>query len=122
MIQRTILVSEDDTQLAAVLARLLRKGGYEVITDLHSDVVALAAKHRPSAILLDLIQGTDGRILLGELKRHTKTVDIPVIVLTGVDHPHSRKFCEALGASEYVLKPFNVDLLRRVGEITGAVS
>ncbi len=119
MTQKTVLISEDDIHVAAVLARMLRAGGYGVITDLTSSVVQMAAAQQPCLIVLDLVQPTDGRILLGQLKREQATAKIPVMVLTGVDHPLSRQFCTALGANDYVLKPIDVDLLRRIGSLSG---
>ncbi|MBK7859424.1 MAG: response regulator [Archangiaceae bacterium] len=114
MAQRTILISDDDPKLVSVLSRLALAGGFAVIPDLQSNVVALAEEHHPTLIILDMNQRIDGRILLGALRRHPRLADIPVVVLSGDDS--SRDFCLALGATDFELKPFGSSFIRRIGE------
>ena len=83
-----------------------------------------ARRHRPDVILLDLqLPGLRGDAVLAELRRDPSTRDIPVLMLSADATAHSRENLLALGANEYLSKPFNIDelltkidgMLRRAG-------
>jgi two-component system response regulator MprA len=83
--ERTVLVVEDDRELAGVLADALSEYGYRVECA-HDGAVALArAEHeRPAAIILDLLMPQmNGLEFLGSRRDNSALSDIPVIVLTG---------------------------------------
>jgi CheY-like chemotaxis protein len=83
--ERTVLVVEDDRELAGVLADALSEYGYRVECA-HDGVVALAraSEQRPAAIILDLLMPEmDGLAFLGTRRDNSALSDIPVIVLTG---------------------------------------
>ncbi len=122
MTQRSLLISDDDPQMLASLARLALAGGFSVIPDLHSDVVALARKHMPSLIVLDINQDVDGRVLLGQIQMTPSICHIPVVVLSASDHPTLEKFCLSLGAKDFQTKPVNIGFVRRIGELAGVKS
>ena len=63
----------------------------------------------PEAILLDLqLPGMSGEEVLEQLRLDATTRHIPVIVLTADATTHSREHLSALGANEFVSKPFQV--------------
>lgn len=69
---------------------------------------------RPSLVLLDVVMpGTNGLEVLQFLKSHDQYKDIPVIMITvkGKDEDVAKAL--ALGADDYMVKPFNVDLLMK---------
>jgi len=83
--ERTVLVVEDDKELAGVLADALSEYGYRVECA-HDGAVALerAREQRPAAIILDLLMPEmDGLAFLGSRRDSSALSDIPVIVLTG---------------------------------------
>jgi two-component system response regulator MprA len=83
--ERTVLVVEDDRELAGVLAEALSEYGYRVECA-HDGAVALAraSEQRPAAIILDLLMPEmDGLAFLGSRRDNSALSDIPVIVLTG---------------------------------------
>jgi CheY-like chemotaxis protein len=83
--ERTVLVVEDDKELAGVLADALSEYGYRVECA-HDGVVALARarEQRPAAIILDLLMPEmDGLAFLGSRRDSSALSEIPVIVLTG---------------------------------------
>jgi two-component system response regulator AdeR len=119
MPQRTILISDDDATVVNSLSRLLRAGGFAVVTDTESDVENLASVHRPSLIILDIHQREDGRPLLCRLKRNPQTRDLPVAILTAVEHEQTRQYCLAMGAAAYFTKPFDYGFLHEVAALAG---
>jgi signal transduction histidine kinase/DNA-binding response OmpR family regulator/HAMP domain-containing protein len=101
-----VLVIEDDPGAAALLVDTLRRDGYrtEVLAD-GRDAVGLAAHLQPFAITLDiLLPGADGWEVLRALKSSERTRRIPLIVVSVADE---RPRALALGADDYILKPFD---------------
>ncbi|MDP8903983.1 MAG: response regulator [Chloroflexota bacterium] len=99
-----VLVIEDDQQAVALLREYLEPDGYE-ITSARDGVegIAAARRHRPAAILLDVIlPGPDGWEVLRRLKADEELRHIPVVMVTVVDE-HGIGL--ALGAVDYLVKP-----------------
>ena len=75
-----------------------------------------AREHSPEAILLDLqLPGMNGDEVLAALRADPGTARVPVLVLSADATTHSRERLLALGANDYLSKPFGVgDLLKRL--------
>src|SRR5688572_28843900 len=70
-------------------------------------------EERPALILLDLdMPEVDGFEFLRRLKDAADTVNIPVIVLSGLQSAHDKVTAFDLGAVDYITKPFNLTELR----------
>ena len=68
----------------------------------------LLETNSPNLILLDIdMPEMDGFEAIKILKSNEKTRDIPVIFLTGTNDAEVEKKCRALGAVDYVTKPFD---------------
>ncbi|MFZ5572911.1 MAG: response regulator [Thermodesulfobacteriota bacterium] len=68
-----------------------------------------ARSPRPGLILLDLnLPGTDGREVLGEIKKDLQLKTIPVIILTTSCEQHDIDNCYAAGANSYICKPITL--------------
>jgi CheY-like chemotaxis protein len=64
---------------------------------------------RPGMILLDLnMPGTDGREVLGEIKKDASLREIPVIVLTTSSDERDIHSCYSAGANSYIQKPVDI--------------
>jgi two-component system, OmpR family, response regulator AdeR len=113
----TILVSDDEPMLVNALKREARRFGIDVLVDTKSDVVAMALQFHPDLIVLDVHQGTDGRDLLADLKKHPDTRDVPVIMLSANEDQFLRHTCFELGALDYEVKPFDPSFLRKVARL-----
>ncbi len=105
-----ILVVEDDRDLALLLRRHLEGEGYQVLlAGSGEDALWLAKEEQPQLITLDImLPDQDGFAVLEQLKEHPVTSLIPVIiisVLTEADRGY------ALGAVDYVVKPFDEEKL-----------
>ncbi len=71
-----------------------------------------AREHLPSVILLDLqLPGGNGDLVLTELRAHERLGSVPVLLLSADATAHSRERLLALGATDYLCKPFNVAVL-----------
>ncbi len=110
----TLLISDDDPALAAVISRYAQAIGFETVCDTKSNVVALARAFQPDLILLDLRQQVDGRDLLASLKRDPLTREVKVVVLAGVEDQHTRHLCFELGAIDYEVEPFDPFIGRKL--------
>lgn len=106
-----ILVSDDEAPLVRALSRLLRRLGAETIEDVEGDVVALAQRHQPDLILLDVNHKVDGLELLKALKRNAATAALHVVMMSGDDGAPERLRAQSAGAEDFLLKPFGSDVI-----------
>jgi len=108
-----VLVIDDDPMVADLLRRTLVKDGYRVeYAESGEKGLELARQLRPDAITLDVMMpGMDGWQVMTHLKSDAELADIPVILLSIVN---DRKTGFALGATEYLTKPFERDRLTAV--------
>lgn len=110
----TILVIDDDRKVRKMLRDLLEQEGHAVIEASSGERgVELARGERPDAITLDVFMpgGIDGWETLRELKEHPGTEAIPVVMVT-CDEQSEHSI--ALDVEDYLVKPVDVDRLRRV--------
>jgi two-component system, OmpR family, alkaline phosphatase synthesis response regulator PhoP len=110
--QHTILVIEDDPDIAESLHYNLRQEGYRVLIAESGEKglrFALNEKHRPSLILLDLmLPGMTGLELCRRLRREAITEDLPVIMLTAKATDGDKVLGLETGADDYIVKPFSI--------------
>jgi len=113
-----VLVIDDDALVADLLRRTLVKDGYRVeYAENGEKGLQLARQLRPDAITLDVMMpGMDGWQVLTRLKSDPELADIPVILLSIVN---DRKTGFALGATEYLTKPFDRE---RLAAVLGRIS
>ncbi|MBN2447179.1 MAG: response regulator transcription factor [Phycisphaerae bacterium] len=107
--QKNILIVEDDPDVALTVGRALSEEGYQC-TQAGSGTAALAEvmRQRPDLILLDrVLPGVSGDDVLRELKGNPATADIPIIMLTGKGDEADELVGLALGADDYIAKPFS---------------
>ena len=114
-----VLVVEDETKLAELIARGLREEGYA--TDIASkgeDALWMAKAAAYDAILLDVnLPGSDGFAVCARLR--AQNVWTPVLMLTARDAVEDRVAGLDSGADDYLAKPFAFDeLLARVRALT----
>ncbi|HEX9078652.1 MAG TPA: response regulator transcription factor [Desulfuromonadaceae bacterium] len=117
MTMKTILIIEDEKDLAELVAFNLEKEGYRAL--LAGDGVMGLEKARdlsPDLVLLDLmLPGISGTEVCKALKGDGKTARIPVIMLTARGEEIDRVVGFEVGADDYVVKPFSTrELLLRV--------
>lgn len=109
----TILIIEDDTEINDMLRILLRENGYKTISAYSGTEGILAHSKEVDLILLDLmLPGKSGDAIIGDLK---KKHNVPIIVTSAIHDVEKKVDLLALGADDYVTKPFhNSELLARI--------
>jgi DNA-binding response OmpR family regulator len=112
-----ILIVDDEPHILRLLASRLKANRYEVIAASDATQGFRAAnEERPDLILLDIrMPGKDGLSLFNSLKESNVTSGIPIVFITAYPQKNVRESVLALGAVDFVAKPFNAeDLLRKV--------
>jgi CheY-like chemotaxis protein/HAMP domain-containing protein len=104
----SLLIIEDDPHYATVLLNLARDRGFKgIVAKSGSDGLALARKHRPTAISLDVfLPDMLGWTVLNQLKRDPGTRHIPVQILTVEEE---RQYGLERGAFAFLNKPLTTD-------------
>lgn len=110
----TILVIDDEPDMLRLLERILTAEGYHVI--LAADGVyglSVLRDTRPDLILLDIMMpGPDGFTALDSIRKFS---DTPVIMVTAKRDLESLQKSIALGADDYIKKPFRpAELVARI--------
>lgn len=109
---RRILVIDDEDANVLLLASVLERQGFTDIHAITDPAAALEAYVRlePDLVLLDLMMPeVDGFQLLEAFKRHDRANEFrPVLVLTADSTISARRRALALGAKDFVSKPFDV--------------
>jgi DNA-binding response OmpR family regulator len=114
----TIVVVEDDANIADLLDMSLRQAGYRVIQATTGEAGLLAIdRERPRAVILDV--GLPGELDgLDVCKRLRMKSTVPVLFLTARDGEIDRVLGLELGADDYITKPFSPrELVARVKAI-----
>ena len=105
--QGTIVVIEDDRNIADLVELYLRQDGFRVVQaeDAEKGIAAVRTQ-RPRLVVLDvgLPGGTDGLDVCRRLRAHDNPV--PILMLTARDGEVDRVLGLELGADDYVTKPF----------------
>jgi len=113
----SILIVEDDPDIAALVARYLDKAGYATDrTASGRDALRLVEEKTPDLIVLDLmLPHVDGLEVCRLLRSNEATAAIPVIMLTARAEESDRIVGLELGADDYLAKPFSPnELVARV--------
>ena len=109
-----VLAVDDEPEVAEFLRDALTHFGFKVETALtRNDALVLAPLYRPDVILLDLLMpDMPGHVALERFRELDPTV--PVIIISGTQDEEVARATSAMGAFDYVMKPFNVRALERV--------
>jgi two-component system, OmpR family, alkaline phosphatase synthesis response regulator PhoP len=113
MIQRSVLVVEDEEDIRELLTYNLLKEGYQVAGVATGEGALAAVESRPpDIILLDLLlPGMDGLSVCRKLKANPATQPIPILMLTAKGEETDIVAGLNLGADDYVTKPFSPRVL-----------
>jgi hypothetical protein len=110
----TILLAEDDMRTAYAISALLRGKGAEVlVAENGREALELLATHaNVRGVLMDVMMPEmDGYEAMRRLREDARFAELPVIALTARAMKGERDRCLAAGASEYLTKPVDADLL-----------
>ena len=116
----SLLVVDDDAFIARLLEIECTAAGYDVRTAGSGDrALELAQERCPDLILADVMMpNMDGFELTRRLRMDERTAAARVILLTARGLSADRLEGFAVGADDYVMKPFDTpELLARIGEV-----
>lgn len=105
-----VLVVDDESMVRTTLVNLLRANGLEADEAKHGkDALEKVAYLKPDALVLDIVMpGMDGFAVLESLRASPWGKDIPIILISALDGADERSKGFALGADDYIVKPFGV--------------
>lgn len=106
MVNKRVLVVDDDVKTVELVKLYLNRDGYRVLTA-HDGIEALrlARESHPDLIVLDLmLPGIDGLEVCRRLRSES---DVPIIMLTAMTTEEDKLKGLDLGADDYVPKPFS---------------
>jgi DNA-binding response OmpR family regulator len=113
----TVLIVEDDRNTAALVATYLEREGFSTVM-VHDGGQAIQAAEEcnPVFVILDImLPNVEGWEICGALR---KSSDVPVLILTAREEEVDRITGLAMGADDYVVKPFSPrELVERVKAI-----
>jgi two-component system phosphate regulon response regulator PhoB len=115
-----ILVVDDEADIVALIVFHLAKAGYRVSTAATGfDALDAARREQPALIVLDLmLPDVSGYDVLEQLRASEATQNVGVLMLTARVEEADRVRGLALGADDYLTKPFSPqELVLRVGAI-----
>lgn len=114
---QTIVLLEDDADIAKLVRYQLEGAGYSVDAYSNaSEVLPAAAQKVPALYLLDImVPGGDGLEICRRMRQNPTLSSVPVIFLTALATESDRVHGLELGADDYITKPFSTrELLARV--------
>ncbi len=113
MAKEKILIVEDEEDILELISYNLAQVGYQV-TGVTTGEEGLKSAHiiHPDLILLDLmLPGLDGLEICKILKNDTKTLHIPILILTAKGEDTDIVAGLDVGADDYITKPFSPNVL-----------
>lgn len=107
---RQILIVDDDTLLRRSLGFHLEKNGFKAQSVANAeDALAIIRRQPPDLVLMDIgLAGMDGLEAMKQIHQH---LSLPVILLTARRRELDQVLGLELGADDYVVKPFDPDVL-----------
>jgi DNA-binding response OmpR family regulator len=114
---RRVLIVDDDTSIVELLQQYFESSGYHVEIALHGgDALTLIQHDPPDVVLLDIaMPGMDGVQVLQRILALEAAP--PVIIVTGHEEGTLAARTRAMGAVDYITKPF---ALARIGQAVDA--
>ena len=117
MAKETVLVIEDEKNIAELVKYNLEGAGFRVLQAARGDTgLEQARKTKPDLVILDLmLPELDGLEICKILKRNDNTAHIPILMLTAKSQETDKVVGLELGVDDYVTKPFSPkELVARV--------
>ena len=112
-----VLVVEDESAIAELIARNLRHAGFEVTLAADADQAqAEVDRVLPDLVLLDwMLPGQSGVVLARRWRADARTRELPVIMLTARSEEADKITGLDAGADDYLTKPFSTqELMARI--------
>ncbi len=118
-VSRTVLITNDEVQLATMLTDLGKQLGVSVVSISRTRLVSRARSDLPALVVLD-VTAADSLETLSTLKNSPKTRDIPVVVVAKTDDPELRELALDLGAAGFISHPLPPDIGAKLFALMGS--
>ncbi|MCA1772067.1 MAG: response regulator [Halomonas sp.] len=108
-----VLVVDDEPNILISLEFLMQQAGFDVVTAEDGEqALAHVQQTKPDLVLLDIsLPGISGFDVLERLRQSPDTATLPIIMLTAHGREVEREKGMALGADDYITKPFSTQAL-----------
>jgi DNA-binding response OmpR family regulator len=113
----SVLLVDDEPNIVLSLEFLMKQAGYDVRIARDGDAALKAVRERaPDLILLDVMTpGLDGYEVCQTIRANPAWKDVRIVMLTAKSREVEREKGLALGADDYITKPFSTrELVDRV--------
>jgi phosphate regulon transcriptional regulator PhoB len=117
MIQKKILVADDEKDIVELIAYNLEQEGFAVCKAFDGRKAwEMVNADKPDLVILDLMMpAMPGMEVCRMIRRQAETAAIPIIMLTAKSDPVDKILGLEIGADDYITKPFHVrELIARV--------
>jgi len=118
----SVLLVDDEPNIVLSLEFLMKQAGYDVRIARDGDTALAAVKDRPpDLILLDVMTpGRDGYEICQTIRANPSWRTVKIVMLTAKSREVEREKGLALGADDYITKPFSTrELVDRVKRLLG---
>jgi len=106
-----ILIVDDDTLITGLMETLINMGGHKaIIVNNSTEAMDTALAEKPNLITLDLMMPHLSGYDICEMLRADPQFDqTPIVIISAKEDTRSKEKALALGATEYMTKPFDID-------------
>jgi two-component system chemotaxis response regulator CheY len=114
---KTVLIVDDSATMRQMVAFTLSSAGFDVIEagDGKEAVDKLSAGSKPDLVVTDLnMPEMDGIAVIKELRRMPSLRFVPILILTTESSEEKKNEGKAAGATGWIVKPFNPDVMLKV--------
>jgi two-component system, OmpR family, alkaline phosphatase synthesis response regulator PhoP len=113
---RTILVVDDEPALLRLMAFLLQRKGYGMLTATNGEeALHVIREQRPDLVLLDIMMPRlDGYEVAEAIRADPATAEIPIVMLSAKAQDEDIERGLAAGVDSYITKPFDPEKLAEI--------
>lgn len=110
----TVLIVEDDDNARRLIRLFIESEGYRILTASKAEeAFDLIAQHSVQLVLLDvMLPGMNGFEILYVIRQKYNQIELPVIMVTALDQKDDVVGALELGANDYLVKPYDIDVLK----------
>jgi CheY-like chemotaxis protein len=119
-----ILLVDDSAVNNVLMQSILEDKGYTILAVSNGrDALKVLRQKQPDLIILDIMMPEmSGFGVLESVKKYESTANIPVIMLTARNNQKDQERALSMGASDYVIKPIDIDdVIARVNRLVPVI-
>ena len=107
------MIVDDDRSMVRLLQTLLTLDGFSVAHEARAaEIIKVIRAEKPDVVLMDKnLAGTDGLLLLKQIRADAELSQLPVVIASGEDVGYQ---CKEAGANDFILKPYSPDYLTSI--------